>query len=171
MPILSIIIDKIVIFTPIIIDTMDKTLIKRLIVEYQRLPQEINFIKRDIALSNNLNYVLVGLRRSGKSYLLYQKINDLIADGHSRDEILLLNFEDERLLGIQLNDLDMILECYAEMYPHKPIVFLDELQVVAGWEHFARRLADQKYRVYITGSNAKMLSTEIAGSLGGRFTQ
>lgn len=70
MPILSIIIDKIVIFTPIIIDTMDKTLIKRLIVEYQRLPQEINFIKRDIALSNNLNYVLVGLRRSGKSYLL-----------------------------------------------------------------------------------------------------
>ncbi len=59
---------------------MDKTLIKRLIVEYQRLPQEINFIKRDIALSNNLNYVLVGLRRSGKSYLLYQKINDLIAD-------------------------------------------------------------------------------------------
>ncbi len=169
MPILSIIIDKIAIFTPIIIDTMDKTLIKRLIVEYQRLPQEINFIKRDIALSNNLNYVLVGLRRSGKSYLLYQKINDLIADGHSRDEILLLNFEDERLLGIQLNDLDMILECYAEMYPHKPIVFLDELQVVAGWEHFARRLADQKYRVYITGSNAKMLSTEIAGSLGGRF--
>ncbi len=113
MPILSIIIDKIAIFTPIIIDTMDKTLIKRLIVEYQRLPQEINFIKRDIALSNNLNYVLVGLRRSGKSYLLYQKINDLIADGHSRDEILLLNFEDERLLGIQLNDLDMILECYA----------------------------------------------------------
>ena len=111
MPILSIIIDKIAIFTPIIIDTMDKTLIKRLIVEYQRLPQEINFIKRDIALSNNLNYVLVGLRRSGKSYLLYQKINDLIADGHSRDEILLLNFEDERLLGIQLNDLDMILEC------------------------------------------------------------
>ena len=75
-PILSIIIDKITIFTPIIIDTMDKTLIKRLIVEYQRLPQEINFIKRDIALSNNLNYVLVGLRRSGKSYLLYQKIND-----------------------------------------------------------------------------------------------
>ena len=59
---------------------MDKTLIKRLIVEYQRLPQEINVIKRDIALSNNLNYVLVGLRRSGKSYLLYQKINDLIAD-------------------------------------------------------------------------------------------
>ncbi len=61
MPILSIIIDKITIFTPIIIDTMDKTLIKRLIVEYQRLPQEINFIKRDIALSNNLNYVLVAL--------------------------------------------------------------------------------------------------------------
>lgn len=52
---------------------MDKTLIKRLIVEYQRLPQEINFIKRDIALSNNLNYVLVGLRRSGNPICYIKK--------------------------------------------------------------------------------------------------
>ena len=55
------------------------------------------------------------------------------------------------------------------MFPHKPIFFLDEIQIIDGWEHFARRLADQNYRVYITGSNSRMLSKEIASTLGGRF--
>ena len=126
-------------------------------------------MNRSIRLSDGLNYVLVGLRRSGKSYILYQKFNALIANGHSADEMLLLNFEDERLAGIKIDELNTILDCYGELYPHKPILFLDEIQVVEGWEHFARRLADQKYRVYITGSNAKMLGTEIAGTLGGRY--
>ena len=55
------------------------------------------------------------------------------------------------------------------MYGVKPILFLDEIQVINGWEKFARRLADTKYHVYITGSNAKMLSSEIQTTLGGRF--
>ena len=55
------------------------------------------------------------------------------------------------------------------MYDHRPLFFLDEVQLVKGWEKFARRLADQKYQVYITGSNAKMLSSEIATTLGGRY--
>ncbi len=55
------------------------------------------------------------------------------------------------------------------MYDYRPIFFLDEIQLVDRWEKFARRLADQKYQVYITGSNAKMLSSEIATTLGGRY--
>jgi predicted AAA+ superfamily ATPase len=55
------------------------------------------------------------------------------------------------------------------MFDCKPIFFLDEIQIVDGWEKFARRLADHGYRVYITGSNAKMLSNEIATILGGRY--
>ena len=148
---------------------MEKTVAKQLILEYQQITANVDLFERDVEWSDALNYVLVGLRRSGKSYLLYQQIRSLIASGHSREEILYFNFEDDRLEDMSLKDLDLIKTCYEELFPHRPIFFLDEIQNVAGWEHFARRLADQKYRVYITGSNAKMLSAEIAGTLGGRF--
>ena len=148
---------------------MEKELLKRLIVEYQQQVTKIELTKRDIQLSDKINYVLVGLRRAGKSYLLYQKIQELVDKGHSEEEILYFNFEDDRLVGLTLQDLDTIKVCYEEMFSGKPIFFLDEIQNVEGWEHFARRLADQKYSVYITGSNARMLSMEIAGTLGGRY--
>ena len=148
---------------------MEKNLLKRLIAEYQQIVTKVELTQRDICLSDNLNYVLVGLRRAGKSYLLYQQIRHLIGKGHSAEEFLYINFEDDRLLGMTLQDLDTIKVCYEEMYPHKPIFFLDEIQNIDGWEHFARRLADQQYRVYITGSNARMLSMEMAGTLGGRY--
>ena len=63
----------------------------------------------------------------------------------------------------------MLLQCYGELFSYKPFIFLDEIQIVEGWEKFARRLADSKYTVYITGSNAKMLSKEMASVLGGRY--
>ena len=148
---------------------MEKGLLKRLIVEYQHLVAEVNIIQRDIQLSNDVSYVLVGLRRAGKSYLLYQQVQKLRSEGHSVEEILYFNFEDDRLNGMTLQELDTLKVCYEEMYSHRPIFFLDEIQNITGWEHFARRLADQKYRVYITGSNARMLSMEIAGTLGGRY--
>lgn len=148
---------------------MEKDLLKRLILEYQQLVTRMELIPRDIILSDDFNYVLVGLRRVGKSYLLYQHIQHLIDKGYSSEEILYFNFEDDRLSGFTLQDLDLLKVCYEELYAHKPVFFLDEIQNVQGWEHFARRLADQKYRVYLTGSNAKMLSMEIAGTLGGRY--
>jgi len=70
---------------------------------------------------------------------------------------------------MELDDLNLLLEIHLEMYGVKPILFLDEVQNVSGWEKFARRLADTKHRVYITGSNAKMLSAEIQTTLGGRY--
>ena len=82
-----------------------------------------------------------------------------------------MNFEDERLLEITVDDLNTILEIGLELagIDNKPYLFLDEIQNINGWEKFARRLADMKYHINITGSNSKMLSNEIASTLGGRF--
>ena len=148
---------------------MTKDFIKTLIAEYQNLIPTIELVDRNYQFEANLNYVLVGLRRAGKSYLLYQQIQRLIREGHNIKEFLYFNFEDDRINSLLLEDLDLIKTCYEEMYDCRPIFFLDEIQLIDKWEKFARRLADQKYRVYVTGSNAKMLSSEIATTLGGRY--
>jgi predicted AAA+ superfamily ATPase len=148
---------------------MDKNTIKLLIAEYQRETVNIDLIERSYEIEDMLNYVFVGLRRVGKSYLMFQQIRHLLAKGHSKDEILYFNFEDDRISSLDVDDLNLIKICYEEMYDCKPIFFLDEIQIVDHWEKFARRLADQGYRVYITGSNARMLSSEIATTLGGRY--
>jgi len=146
-----------------------KDLIKRLIVEYQREISNVQIVERSFSFEKELNYVLVGLRRAGKSYLMFQQIKQLLKSGYSINQILYFNFEDDRLSILDIADLDLIKVCYEEMFDYKPVFFLDEIQIVSGWEKFARRLADQGYRVYITGSNAKMLSSEIATTLGGRY--
>jgi len=148
---------------------MQKETIKLLIAEYQQKVTEVSFQKRPYILEDTLNYVFVGLRRVGKSYLMFQQIRHLLDNGHSKEEVLYFNFEDDRISSLATEDLDLIKLCYEEMFDCKPIFFLDEIQVVEHWEKFARRLADQGYRVYITGSNAKMLSSEIATTLGGRY--
>ena len=148
---------------------LSKDLIKDIIIENQRFISSVSFHERDYAFENALNYVLVGLRRAGKSYLLYQRIHQLLEKGHRMEEICYFNFEDDRLGIMTLADLDIIKSAYEEMFDTQPVFFFDEIQIVEGWEKFARRLADQKYRVYITGSNAKMLSSEIATTLGGRY--
>ena len=148
---------------------MTKDLIKYLISYYQDFVSQLSFEKRQYDLEPNANYVFVGLRRAGKSYLMYQQIHHLLEQGHSIEEILYFNFEDDRIDAMDISDLDLIKCSYEEMYDHHPIFFLDEIQNIKGWEKFARRLADTNYRVYITGSNAKMLSSEIATTLGGRY--
>lgn len=148
---------------------MSKDIFKQLIAEYQQKVLAVNYQPRNYAVDKQLNYVFTGLRRVGKSYFMYQIINDLVREGHSANEILYFNFEDDRIASLSLSDLDLIKVSFEEMYDVRPIFFLDEIQVVDKWEKFARRLADQGYRVYITGSNARMLSSEIATTLGGRF--
>ena len=148
---------------------MTKDSIKYLISYYQDFVSGITFEMRQYELEPSANYVFVGLRRAGKSYLMYQHIHILLAAGHSIEEILYFNFEDDRIDIFNVSELDLIKTCYEEMYGHRPIFFLDEIQNIKGWEKFARRLADTGYRVYITGSNAKMLSSEIATTLGGRY--
>ena len=148
---------------------MEKGVIKKIIIERQEEISVLSLIERPVFLEDNCNYVFVGLRRAGKSYLIFQHIKDLIKrEIATIEDILYINFEDERIVSIKADELNLILECYQELYDKKPLIFLDEIQNIQGWERFARRLSDSKYRVYITGSNAKMLSSEIATTLGGR---
>ena len=148
---------------------MDKNVIKQIILNQQDFIGRIKLQSRNVCFEENANYVLVGIRRAGKSYMLYQHIQHLVANGHSIEEMLFINFEDERISDIRKEDLYLVLEAYRELFAFQPIIFLDEIQNVEGWEHFARRLADEKYRVSITGSNAHMLSREISSTLGGRY--
>ena len=138
-------------------------------LDNQKEVEEQEVIPREFSLDGFDRYVIVGIRRAGKSYLLYQRIQQLLKEGHKWDEMLYLNFEDERLEGFSIQDFNMILEAHMEMYGKRPMLFLDEVQNIAGWEKFARRLADAKYKVIITGSNAKMLSSNIQTTLGGRY--
>ena len=103
--------------------------------------------------------------------MMYQQIKHLEESGIPLTQILYVNFEDERLLEANVNDLNTILEIGLEISgaDKKPYLFFDEIQNISGWEKFARRMADMKYRISITGSNSKMLSSEIASTLGGRF--
>jgi len=149
---------------------MDKELLKTIIIENQRLVSRVSLVDRLITLEKNANYVFLGVRRAGKSYLLYQIIQSLLKEGRGEiRDILFINFEDERLCDTKAQELGGILDAYKELYNKTPIVFLDEIQNVIGWEKFARRLADSKHRVFVTGSNAKMLSKEIYTTLGGRY--
>ncbi|MCE5294926.1 MAG: ATP-binding protein [Chlamydiales bacterium] len=118
--------------------------------------------------------VLIGMRRSGKTWSLYQVMHDLMAKGLEKSKLVYINFEDERLSDMQKENFQDILHAYFELYPDylncKDVYFFfDEIHEVEGWEKFIRRLLDQeKMQLYITGSSSKMLSKEIASSLRGR---
>lgn len=149
---------------------MDKATLKKIIGERQNEISEFKLIKRKMSFEDNSNYVLIGPRRAGKTHMLYQEMQERISNGAKPEDFLFINFEDERLAYMKASELGDLIEAYQEMYGNvKPYVYLDEIQNVEGWEKFARRLADSKYRVMITGSNAKMLSGEISTTLGGRF--
>lgn len=150
---------------------MDLETLKSIIVEGQEMLNEIAPVPRDVSFEPNARYVFVGIRQAGKSYLLYIRAKQLIHEGHDIREMLFINFDDERLINFTADDFDLILKAYSSLFDKTPILFLDEIQNVDGWEHFARRLANRKYMVYITGSNAKMLSRDIATTLGGRFIE
>lgn len=147
----------------------NKETIKNVLVDFSAEVPNFEVTPRDFAFEEFGNYVFVGIRRAGKSFLLYQRMQQLLTQGISADELLYINFEDERLTGMTAQELNLLLEIHLELYDKKPILFLDEIQNIEGWEKFARRLADTKYRVYITGSNAKMLSKDIQTTLGGRY--
>ena len=118
--------------------------------------------------------ICIGVRRSGKSVFMLQRMEKLRNAGVSRENILYLNFFDDRLHTLQHTDLNLILEAYFSFYPEKKGVekiycFFDEIQVVPGWEPFIDRLMRmEKCEVYITGSSAQMLSQEIATQMRGR---
>lgn len=148
---------------------MDKLLLQKIMLDNQKEVEAQRVFARNFSFDGFDRYILVGIRRAGKSYLLYQQMQKLLREGRGWDEMLYINFEDERLEGFSTQDFNLILEAHLEMYGKRPMFFLDEIQNIPAWDKFARRLADSKYKVFITGSNAKMLSSDIQTTLGGRY--
>ena len=150
---------------------INPNLLRQILLDNRELVESKTIFQREIQIDTFPRCVLVGVRRCGKSYLLYKKMQQLLAQGKTWDDMLYLNFEDERLLGFDVSDFNQILSVHAELSGRRslPILFLDEIQLIDGWEKFARRMADAEAQIYITGSNAKMLSIDVAAALGGRF--
>ncbi len=116
---------------------------------------------------------IIGMRRTGKTYAAYQRMLELMNEGNPLERIVYINFDDERLRHVTVDDLHFIGEAHAMMYPkaaqEKCWYFLDELQNVDGWEMYARRLLDSPLvQLCITGSSSKLLSSEVATQLRGR---
>ena len=149
--------------------SITRNTLKQVMLDNQKDVELYDIFPRHYDLDGFPLMIFVGVRRSGKSFLLFQKMRQLLAEGKGWDEMLYLDFEDTRLEGFSADDFNLILECHQEMYGKRPMLFLDEIQNVDGWQKFARNLADKKYSVFITGSNAKMLSKEIMAALGGRY--
>ena len=141
----------------------------QVLLDNQKDVEQYTVFTRQYDLDSFPLQVFVGVRRSGKSFLLFQKMHQMLDAGHTWADMLYLDFEDTRLEGFTADDFNLILECHQEMYGKRPMLFFDEMQNIDGWQKFARNLADKKYSVFITGSNAKMLSKEIMAALGGRY--
>jgi predicted AAA+ superfamily ATPase len=127
---------------------------------------------QEIPIDSGKIIALTGVRRSGKTYHLFEVMHKLAAAGVSFEKMLYINFEDERL-HIAGDEMDLLLQAYRELYPDLNLsecyFFFDEIQEVDGWEQFVDRLyRSVSPHVFVTGSNSKLLSTEIASVLRGR---
>ena len=112
---------------------MEREIIRKIIIEGQEFVNEIPLIKRPFFFEKNGNYVFVGIRQAGKSYLLYQRIQQLIEEGHSIEEMVYINFDDERLRQFTTHDFDLILQAYASMFNLRPpkVVAISRLNILA----------------------------------------
>lgn len=148
---------------------MNHEVLKRVIFDQQNVIRNAVITGRDYSFEKKARYILVGIRRAGKSTLLYSIVQQLIREGADWNQIIYVNFEDERLAEFRLSDFNDIVETAGELSTKKAYYFLDEVQNIDGWERFARRMADAGEFVWITGSNAKMLSSDMEARLGGRY--
>ncbi len=148
---------------------MNHEVLKSVIFDQRDIIRNARIVPRRYAFDSQANYVVTGLRRSGKSTMLYKIARDLVESGAEWNQIIYVNFEDERLAELGVGDFNDILAVHSELSAKPGFYFFDEIQNIDGWEKFARRLADAGERVWITGSNAKMLSSQIATTLGGRY--
>ncbi|MEW6586763.1 MAG: ATP-binding protein [Nitrospirota bacterium] len=135
-----------------------------------------SFTRRDVRLPGvkGKAVAVIGMRRTGKTTLLWQIVSDRLAQGTGREGSLYFSFEDERLADMTAGDLHLIVEEYYRLHPEwrdrkRAVFLLDEIQVVHGWETFARRLLDtEKVELFLSGSSARLLSREVATSMRGR---
>jgi predicted AAA+ superfamily ATPase len=149
--------------------------IKSIILDCQEMRMETGVPRRSrIEAVRGKAAVCIGVRRGGKSTYLFQVIQRLLNSGVPRQNILYLNFFDDRLHNLRQDNLGLIAEAYFSMFPEKKntetvYCFFDEIQAVEGWEPFIdRMMRTEKCEIYLTGSSAKMLSKEIATQMRGR---
>lgn len=142
---------------------------------YDKLSSLRNFVEREIAFPDAPGKikVIIGMRRTGKTYFVYQHILKLLQEGVSKKNILYINFEDDRLVPLDQEKMARLIDAFYSLYPEnhkeKTYLFFDEIQSVPDWPLVVRRLYDKKnVELYLTGSSAKLLSKEIATSLRGR---
>ena len=151
---------------------VDKRIIEQVLAEqYEELVelQNVELCTRkeeaEIDLDSNLAQVVIGVRRSGKSTLCYN-----VLKAH-KDKFAYVNFDDERFQDMQTSDLNTVLEVLYKVYGDFKYLFLDEIQNIDGWHLFVNRLLRQRMHIIVTGSNAKLLSGELATHLTGRNDQ
>ena len=142
--------------------------IKEIILTWENDISKTKIFPREVFASLKEHYskplplVLHGIRRSGKTYMMYKLFQET-------SDACYINFEDERLIGLKAHDLDLFYEVYLGIKtPVRPVMFLDEVQNVPGWEKFVSRL-QAKVKFVISGSNASLLSSEYATALTGRY--
>jgi hypothetical protein len=155
-----------------------RDVIRQKIIDSLAAPQPV-LTRRDIRLPGipGKAITVIGMRRAGKTSFLWQVLADRQAAGMGREGLLYLSFEDERLAGMAARDLNLVVEEYYRLQPdwrdrRRAVFFLDEIQVVPGWETFARRLLDsEQIDLFLSGSSAKLLSREVATSMRGRAVE
>ena len=133
-------------------------------------------IRRESAIASmpGKAQAVIGMRRAGKTYFIYQCLSDRLAQGIERERLVYFNFEDERLDSLRAENLGLIMEEYYREYPQfrsttEVTWCLDEIQAVPGWESFVRRILDSEaVEIFLSGSSARMLSREVATSMRGR---
>lgn len=131
-------------------------------------------IERSLEVPRHEKIITIsGVRRSGKTFLFYQLISQLMQDGVPKERIVYVNFEDDRLFPLSFSDLQDLIDAYYEMYPsfvnEQKYFFLDEVQEIEHWQKFVRRLHDtERVSLYITGSSSKLMSSEVPTALRGR---
>jgi predicted AAA+ superfamily ATPase len=139
-----------------------------LINQFHRFKNSSTGIQRRVNFSQYVNHphiiVITGVRRCGKSTLLRQ-----LADYFP--SYLYVNLDDERFAGIGIHHLTEIMTIFEEKQPGVRTIFLDEIQNIPEWERFVRRIHDDGYQVFLTGSNASLLSSELATRLSGRYVK
>ena len=152
---------------------MRKDVIKSLFaIKQSEIPFDV--IERDTKLPIDRKKIITipGVRHCGKSTLMEIAINTLVEKGVPKEYILWLGFDDERLRSMTSEELDDVIASYMEMYPNIPIkdvyMFFDEIQLIKDWEYFILRVYKTYCKnIYVCGSNATMLSTELSSALRG----
>ncbi len=145
-----------------------KDLIKTVIFDQQRMVWNKRFIHRSFPqniIISELIVVISGIRRCGKSTLLNQIRNE------NKEKDYYMNFDDERLIRFSVEHFQLLHETFIELFGIQKTFYFDEIQNIPDWERFVRRLYDEGYKIFITGSNASMLSHELGTHLTGRYVQ